>query len=390
MIHYTGRIIQVVAILGCISSSIYYLFCLWSAVSFLRGRMAGKSARPTQSLPPVSILKPFKGIDPDIYENFRSHCQQDYAEYEIIFGVSDAADPAVAAVQRLQEEFSSGAIQLVVCPNILGANVKVSNLAQMLEVARYDYLIVNDSDIHVEADYLRRVMSPLTDEGIGMVTCLYRGVAAPTLGSRLESLGISTDFCPGVLVARQLEGGVRFGLGSTLAFRRGDLERIGGFHSLVDFLADDYELGRRIAGLGLQVVLSDVVVETHLPKYDLSGFLAHQIRWARGVRDSRKGGYVGLVSTFGLMWALLNLAVSHAEPWSWAVLGCVALLRFAVALQVGKGVLQDRRLLKNLWLLPVRDLVAVLVWLVSFAGHTVTWRGDHFELKNGRLVRIAM
>jgi ceramide glucosyltransferase len=389
MIHYTGRIIQFVAILGCFSSSIYYLFCLWSAVSFVHGRKAGKSARPTHGLPPVSILKPFKGVDPDIYESFRSHCRQDYSEYEIIFGVSDAADPSVAAVQRLQEEFPSHSIRLVVCPSQLGANVKVSNLAQMLPEARYDYLIVNDSDIQVEADYLRRVVAPLTDEGIGMVTCLYRGVAAPTLGSRLESLGISTDFCAGVLVARQLEAGVRFGLGSTLAFRRGELERIGGFNSLVDLLADDYELGRRIAGLGLPVVLSDVVVETHLPKYDLTGFLAHQIRWARGVRDSRKGGYVGLASTFGLTWALLNLIVSHAEPWSWAVLGGVAVLRFTVALAVGKGVLEDRALLKNLWLLPVRDLVATFVWLASFAGHTVTWRGDRFELKNGRLMRVV-
>jgi ceramide glucosyltransferase len=390
MIHYTGSIIQVVAILGCVSSSLYYLFCLWSAVSFVRGRKAGKSARPTQTLPPVSILKPLKGTDPDIYESFRSHCGQHYSEYEIIFGVSDAADPAVAAVHRLQEEFPRHTIRLVVCPSQLGANVKVSNLEQMLPEARYEYLIVNDSDIQVEADYLRRVMGPLTDAGIGMVTCLYRGVATPTLGSRLESLGISTDFCAGVLVARQLEGGLRFGLGSTLAFRRGDLERIGGFHSLVDFLADDYELGRRIAGLGLRIILSDVVVETHLPKYDLTGFLAHQIRWARGVRDSRKGGYVGLISTFGLTWALFNLIVSHAEPWSWAVLGGVAVLRFAVALAVGKGVLQDRALLKNLWLLPVRDLFAVFVWLVSFAGHTVTWRGDRFELKDGRLVRIML
>ncbi len=215
MIHYTGSIIQVVAILGCVSSSLYYLFCLWSAVSFVRGRKAGKSARPTQTLPPVTILKPLKGTDPDIYESFRSHCGQHYSEYEIIFGVSDAADPAVAAVHRLQEEFPRHTIRLVVCPSQLGANVKVSNLEQMLPEARYDYLIVNDSDIQVEADYLRRVMGPLTDGGIGMVTCLYRGIAAATLGSRLESLGISTDFCAGVLVARQLEGCVRFGLGST-------------------------------------------------------------------------------------------------------------------------------------------------------------------------------
>jgi ceramide glucosyltransferase len=222
-----------------------------------------------------------------------------------------------------------------------------------------------------------------------MVTCLYRGVAAPTVGSSLESLGISTDFCAGVLVARRLEGGLRFGLGSTMAFRRPDLERAGGFRSIVDFLADDYELGRRIAGLGLQVVLSDAVVETHLPAYDLQGFLAHQLRWARGVRDSRAGGYIGLVTTYGLMWGLLAVIAAHAAPWSWAVLGTTLLLRLAVALVVGRAVLQDRQLLKHLWLLPLRDLVAVAVWVASFAGHTVTWRGDRFHLKNGRLTRIA-
>ena len=222
-----------------------------------------------------------------------------------------------------------------------------------------------------------------------MVTCLYRGVAAPTVRSRLESLGISTDFCAGVLVARQLENGIRFGLGSTLAFRRADLERIGGFESFVDFLADDYELGRRIAGLGLRVVLSDVVVETHLPAYDLRGFLAHQLRWARGVRDARAGGYIGLISTYGLMWALLAAITARGAPWSWTALGLTVLLRFVVALLVGKSVLRDRQLLKNLWLLPVRDLVAVAVWTASFAGHTVTWRGDRFELKKGRLIRIA-
>jgi ceramide glucosyltransferase len=266
--------------------------------------------------------------------------------------------------------------------------LKVSNLEQMLPAARYQHLLVNDSDIRVEPDYLRRIMSPLVDERVGMVTCLYRGVAAPTLGSRLESLGISTDFCAGVLVARQLEGEIRFGLGSTLAFRRADLERIGGFKSIADFLADDYELGRRIDGLGLQVVLSDVVVETHLPAYDLLGFLSHQLRWARGVRDARVGGYVGLVSTYGLMWALLALIATHAAPWSWPFVGVTALLRLAVALSVGSAMLEDRFLLGNLWLLPIRDLIAVAVWIASFAGHTVTWRGDRFELRKGRLSRL--
>jgi ceramide glucosyltransferase len=397
MIHSIVRIVELIAILGCASSFIYYLLCLWSAACFLRGRNAG-GARSKQdllppTLPPVSILKPLKGTDPDIYESFRSHCLQDYPEYEIIFGVSDPADPAVASVQQLQQEFPGRAIRLVVSPNKLGANVKVSNLEQMVQAARHEHLIVNDSDIRVEPDYLRRVIAPLILESIndlrvGMVTCLYRGVAAPTLGSRLEALGISTDFCPGVLAARQLEGGLRFGLGSTLAFRRDDLERVGGFKSIVEFLADDYELGRRIAGLGLQVVLSDVVVETHLPAYDLRGFLSHQLRWARGVRDSRAAGYVGLISTYGLTWALLLIAAAHAAPWSWAVLGVTVLLRVAVALAVGKSVLRDARLLKNLWLIPLRDVVGFAVWAASFAGSTVTWRGDRFELKKGRLIRL--
>jgi ceramide glucosyltransferase len=387
MIPIIVRTFQGIAILGCLSSSVYYLICLWSARIFLR-ESRQDAALPTETLPPVSILKPLKGTDPDIYQSFRSHCLQNYPEYEIIFGVSDLADPAVESVQQLQREFPDRPIRLVVCPNKLGANLKVSNLEQMLLSARYENLLVNDSDIRVGPDYLRRIMAPLADKGLGMVTCLYRGVAAATIGSRLESLGISTDFCAGVLVARQLEGGIRFGLGSTLAFRRADLARIGGFKSIADFLADDYELGRRIAGLGLRVVLSDVVVETHLPAYDLQGFLSHQMRWARGVRDARLGGYIGLVSTYGLMWSLLALVAVPASPWLSIVVGVTILLRLASALMVGGAVLKDRQLLRNLWLLPVRDLVAVGVWIASFAGHTVTWRGDRFELKKGRLIRL--
>jgi len=393
MIHFTLTLFQIVAALGCVTSSIYYLICLWGAAAFLKNRNADARASTTQPLPPVSILKPLKGTDPEIYASFRSHCLQDYREYEIIFGVSDPTDPAIASVEQLQREFPERPIRLVVCGEILGPNVKVSNLEQMVRVARHEHLIVNDSDIRVEPDYLRRVMTPLVAEPVGkvragMVTCLYRGIAAATLASRLESLGISTDFCAGVLAARQLEGGLHFALGSTLAFRRTDLERIGGFRGIVDYLSDDYQLGRRIADLGLEVRLSDVVVETHLPAYNLRGFLAHQLRWARSVRDSRQGGYFGLVTTFGLMWGLLNLIVAQAAPWSWAVLGAVVLFRLAVALAVGHAVLRDRDLLRHLWLLPVRDLVAVGVWMASFAGHTVTWRGDRFELKDGRLIRI--
>jgi ceramide glucosyltransferase len=389
MIHLVSRIFLAVAILGCVSSSAYYFLCLWSARVFVRAQGATRNLPSISAAPPISILKPLKGIDPEIYESFRSHCTQDYPDYEIIFGVSDPADPAIASVERLKEEFPGRTIRLIVCSEILGPNVKVSNLERMVREARNDLLIVNDSDIRVESNYLRRVTAPLVDQQIGMVTCLYRGVASPTFGSRLEALGISTDFCAGVLVARQLEGGLRFGLGSTLAFRRTDLDRIGGFLALADFLADDYELGKRIAALGKRIVLSDVVVETHLPSYDGSGFIDHQLRWFRGVRDARKGGYIGLVTTFGIMWALLACIAAHFAPWSCGLLVFVLFLRLALAVVMCRDVLHDESTLNSLWLLPLRDLIAVGVWIASFAGHSVTWRGDRFLLKDGRLIRLA-
>jgi len=241
----------------------------------------------------------------------------------------------------------------------------------------------------VESDYLRRIVAPLVDQRVGLVTCLYRGMPAQTLGSKLESLGISTDFSAGVLAAQRLERGLHFGLGSTLAFRKAELERIGGFKALVDFLADDYELGRRIRALGKEVVLSDVTVETHLPEYTLSGFLQHQLRWSRSVRDARPRGFIGLVSTFGIMWGLLAVIFGGAAPWTWAVLGTVLLLRTVMAFFMCRTVLQDEEGVESLWLVPIRDLIGVGVWIASFTGHTVTWRGDRFRLNQGRLTRFV-
>jgi ceramide glucosyltransferase len=387
MMHTILVAVQIVAVVGVISSSLYYLLCIWSAMVFLREARASRTE--SSNFPPVSILKPLKGIDPEIYESFRSHCLQDYPEYEIIFGVSDADDPAIESVRRLQEKFPGRRIQLVICPKILGANVKMSNLVQMLPEARYEYLIVNDSDIRVGANYLKRVTAPLANTQVGMVTCLYRGVSSKTLGSRLEALGISTDFCAGVLAARQLEGGIHFGLGSTLAFRRSELERTGGFNAILDYLADDYELGRRISRLGTRVELSGVVVETYLAAYRLKEFFSHQLRWARGVRDVRRGGYLGLVFTFGLAWALLAVIASVGAGWALAALALILFLRLAAALAVGWKVLRDWQVFKFCWLIPLRDLIAAVVWVVSLAGNTVSWRGDHFRLEHGRLTRIA-
>ncbi len=374
-------IVAAITGLGAIAGCGYYVLCLWSARDFLRS--ARRRLAPGFT-PPVSILKPLKGTDPDIYESFRSHCLQDYPEYELIFGVSDPDDPAVELVRRLQAEFPQRAVQLVVCPKVLGTNMKVSNLAQMLPHARYDHLIVNDSDIKVEPDYLRRVMAPFADEKVGMVTCLYRGIGGGTLGSKLESVGISTDFSAGVLAARVLEG-IHFALGSTLAFPRRALQAIGGFEPLVDYLADDFELGARIAAAGFEVRLSDVVVDHHLPDYSLRSFILHQLRWARSTRDSRRWGYTGVVLTFGVPWALLAVLLSWGERWAWLLLAVALLLRFAMAFTVGVRILRDSQVLRFAYLLPLRDFVALLVWIASYGGHTVSWRGDLFVLKNGKL-----
>ncbi len=389
MIHsvYMGAAIAAGMLAAC--SLGYYALCLWSAAAFLCQRAAGEGARPTPPTAlPVSILKPLRGTDPEMYESFRSHCLQDYPEYEIIFGVSDAEDPAMQLVERLKLEFPSRAIHLMLCAKNLGTNTKVSNLAQMLPQAKYETVLVNDSDIRVPSDYLRRVTAPLSDPQIGLVTCLYRGIAGPTLGSRLEAIGISTDFSAGVLAARQLEGGIRFGLGSTLAFRRRDLEAMGGFEAFADYLADDFQVGKRIAERGLKVKLSDVVVETFLPAYTLRQFVDHQLRWARTIRDSRRWGYLGLVLTFGLPWATLALISGHGALWAWTLLATVTSLRFAVAVIVGWSVLRDRQVLRLLPWLPLRDFVAVLVWFVSLVGHRVVWRGESFVLKDGKLLRI--
>ncbi len=389
MVHQAAEIIEALAVAGTASSIAYYVLCLWGASRFLRERKAaGEGARPTQASPPVSILKPLRGTDPEMYESFRSHCLQDYPEYEIVFGVSDANDPAIQLVDQLKAEFPQRTIRLMVCRENLGANTKVSNLAQMARQARHEYLIVNDSDIRVEPDYLRRVLAPLNDPNVGLVTCLYRGVANSTLGSRLESLGISTDFCAGVLVAQTVENGIRFGLGSTLAFRHRDLQAIGGFEAIADYLADDYQLGTRIAARGLKVKLSDVVVETFLPRYTLRNFVDHQLRWARTVRDSRFWGYVGLGLTFGLPWAVLALILAQGAGWAWGLLALTTAMRITVAVMVGKFVLRDCQVMRSLVFIPVRDVVALLVWIVSFAGHSVAWRGDRFKLDNGKLTLI--
>jgi ceramide glucosyltransferase len=385
-------VLEAVALAGTVGSLFFYLLSALGLASFLgdRRKKLRQALQPENKLPPISILKPLKGIDPEIWESFCSHCEQEYPQFQLIFGASDPADPAIEVVHKLQSKYPSLPIELIVCDRVLGANTKVSNLVQMLPAARHELLLVNDSDIRVPSDYLRKVIAPLADVSVGLVTCLYRGIASPTvarptLGSRLEALSISADFVPGVLSARFLEKGLHFGLGSTLAFRRRDLEAIGGFETLLDYLADDYELGRRIASTGKRVELSAATVSTFLPAYTLQQFFRHQLRWSRTIRDARRWGYMGLLFTFGLPWASMTLLAARGAAWAWLLFGLTFAARLAIGLVAAEVVLKDRQLLRNFLLLPLRDLIAPLVWAASFMGNRIHWRGDVFDVKDGRL-----
>lgn len=359
----------------------YDAIVLWAACGFVARR---RKATTAAVLPPVSLLKPLYGADPQGYESLKSYCTQDYPSFEILFGVGDPADKSVQLVRRLLREFPELPARLIVCPLKLGHNLKVSTLVQMLPEARHSHLLISDSDIRADPDYLRCVMSAFVDPRVGLVTCLYRGVFARTLGSRLEALAITTNFAGGVLAAEKIEKGIHFGLGSTLAFSRDALERIGGLEPLLDYLADDFEIGCRIASSGRTAVLSTVVVDHYLPDYSFPDFVRHQLRWSRSTRDSRPGGYAGLLFTFGLFWSCLA-ALSLGSRAGWGLFLAAAAVRVAAAFTLCAGVLRDRRVLRQLWLLPLSDLMAVVIWLGGYTGRIVFWRGRKFVLERGRI-----
>jgi ceramide glucosyltransferase len=387
--------IEIVFALLTVSGLAYMVIALWGARGFAHYWRRKRAAGTMGFAPDVTILKPVKSVDERMYAGFESHCRQQYAgRFEMLFGVSDLEDGAVAEIARLKEEFPEREIRLVECRERLGTSGKVSNLVQMMREAKYEHVLINDSDIYVGPRYLERVMASFAEPQVGMVTAPYigHGIAGAkglTVWTKLEALGISTEFIPGVLTARGLEGGIRFGLGSTMATTKSALGKIGGLESLVECLADDYEMGARIAAAGMRVELSDEVVETTVPAYGFRGFWEHQIRWARSTRDSRKWGYLGMGVTYALPWAVGTVVASGLALWSFSLLSMVLLARVAVALSVGVGILQDAQVLRDIWLLPLRDFMGMAVWAWSFAGDTVVWRGERFRLKDGRLERVA-
>ncbi len=366
---------MILVLLLAAAAAAYQLLALVAALRHLM-----RTEEPARSLPPISILKPVCGLEPHFRAAILSHAAQDYPEFEIIFGAADASDPAAEEVRRVMAEFPHGRIRLV-CGASEAANRKVGVLVELAKAARYPLLLVNDSDVHVPPGYLRRIVSPLEDPEVGLVTCLYRGWSDHWPG-RWEALGIATDFAPSVLVA-PLVGVREFGMGATLLFRAEDLRALGGFEALSDYIADDYQLGRRIARLGRRVVMSKVVVETGLAGRRWSEVWRHQVRWARTIRVSRPSGYAGLVLSNASLWSLV---AALAGAW-WAALPLLA-LRMLVGLLVGAGILHCREVRRLFFLIPLRDLWGVAVWMSGLFGSTVEWRGARLRLTpEGRIAR---
>ena len=357
------------------AAALYQLIALAAVLSHSRRNSIRKSAGA-----PVSILKPIHGSHPGFSDAIRSHALQQYPEFEILLGLDRADDPARADVERLIRDFPSIPIRLVLSTT-QAPNAKVGTLVDLAREARHAILLVNDSDISVPVDYLDRVTAPLEDAGIGLVTCLYRA-EAHDWPSRFEALAIASEFAPSTLVA-PFFGVSEFGLGSTLAFRRKDLERIGGFEAVADYLADDYQLGCRLHSLGLRNVISDVVVSTRLSAGSWRAAWDHQVRWARTIRLSRGAGYAGLPITFASLWAL---AAALFGLW-WMAVSLLA-IRFAMALACGGLVLGSRDVFRYFYLIPVRDLWGVAVWAAGLFGDTVVWSGRRLRLdQQGRIRR---
>jgi ceramide glucosyltransferase len=364
---------------------VYYVLATLAALRFFGRARARQLPNYT---PPVSVLKTVRGVDFGSYKNFESFCRQEYPDYEILFAVNDEGDPAVPVIRRIIAEFPKREIRLLVGADHLGANRKVNNLARLAREAQNEVLVLTDGDVRVGPRYLREVVGPLADRKTGAVTSFYRGIAEINLGAEIEAVGASSDFFAGVLMAGWTEG-ISFALGASIATTKEWLGKMGGFEAIADTLADDYELGHRIAKAGGKIVLAREAVWTMYPAQTLRSFWDHQVRWARTVRLCRPLSYVGLIFTQGLPWALLAAFVAPAKWVAGVYLLAYLILRFAMAWTVGIWGVGDEVLRRKIWLVPLRDAVHFIIWLASFGSNHIRWGNAEYVIRRGRMVPLA-
>jgi ceramide glucosyltransferase len=362
----------------------YCVLILLASRNYLKARTPAHA--PTGPLPAISILKPLCGHDEGLEENLRSFFAQDYAEFEVLCGVHREDDPAVAVFEKVRTEYPEREARLVVTGESAVPNAKSFSLKRLVREARYDLLVMGDSDIRVEPDFLKRMAEEFSNPEVGLLSCPYRAVSGSSFWSRLEAVGMNTEFLGGVLVARMIEG-MRFALGCVVAARRNVLEEMGGFQYLQEFLAEDFVMGQRAAELGHKVLLSSYVIEHRIGSQGVRQNLGHRLRWARSTRRSRPAGYWGQIFTYPLPWVVLLWISNDA---AWPVILLTVALRSAAAWITASRVLREPMKLREWLLLPVQDVLGFLIWIGGFLGDTVVWRNRKCTLlPDGRLERSS-
>jgi len=382
------RTLLAIAIFGTFSSAIFLLMVVGAVLRFRRiARLAARSAAaiPASSLPPVTILKPVHGMEPRLLENLESFFQQDYPDYEIVFGARGETNPALRVVDELREKYPRVKCRIVFSGPPEWPNAKVFSLDKMIAATANDYFIISDSDVRVGRDFLRNVIAPLLDPQIGLATCLYRGVPAPSFWSGLEALGMSVEMTSGVLVADMIEG-MRFALGPVIVTRRDALEKIGGIRATADYYSDDFVIGNLVWAAGYKVVLSHYPVNHVLVPSSFQRTFGHQLRWMTSTRFSRPLGHLGSGLTFAMPFGLLGLVAASALKHFWlgvALLAVALVNRLVQPVAVGWGVVRDPRAFYNCWLYPLRDLFGFVTWAGSYFSSKFLWRGEIYRFSRG-------
>jgi ceramide glucosyltransferase len=366
---------------------IYYGIAIYSGERFFARKHAAAPADGA-FVPPVSILKPVRGLDPDAYENFASFCRQDYPEYEIVFCVGDHSDPVLPVIEQVMRDFPAQPIRVLYGSGRVATNDKVAKLARLSNEAKYEVLVINDSDVRAEPDYLRRVVAPLADPKVGAVTCFYTPTDEKTVVQKLQTMGMYSDFYPGIVVAWQLEG-VKFALGPTIATTRARLAEFGGYERIENLPADDLLVGRYIAESGHEVRLIPYTIQTVADFQSLNDLFLKRLRWMVVMRNMRPWGHIGLAFTFGLPWTLLAMALSPSLAVGVGFLTCYLGLRVIMTLQIASWGLRQRLPWASLALIPAWDTLAFSIWLVSFTRSTIRWRDRDYSIREGQLVPVS-
>lgn len=381
-------VILAVALIGTVSSTIFLFMVLVAAGRYrrmVRAARVSAASIPGRSLPAVTILKPVHGMEPRLQENLEGFFLQDYPEFEIIFGARQADNAALQVAEQVCRRHPEVKSRIVISGPPAWPNAKVFSLAKMIASSSNDYFVISDSDVQVSTDFLRNVIPPLLDPGVGLVTCPYRGVPAPGLWSTLEALGMSVEMPSGVLVADLMEG-MRFAMGAVMATRRDALEKIGGIVATADYYSDDFVLGNEIWAAGYKVTLSHHIVGHVLVPRAFRQTFGDQLRWMKSTRYSRPMGHVGSGLTFALPFGVLGLAsglvLGHPALGA-ALLAAAFLNRVVQSIAVGWGVIGDSRALRYCWLYPLRDLVGFFTWMASFTSRSFFWRGEIYRFGDG-------